>query len=296
MSNLQSYYEYRKKLLDQKIMEFMEKNGLNKVSLTPLGGKRLRGVLTLLVCEALGGKVEDALDAAIAIELAHAASLDVDDIVDLDVFRRGNLATWASKGIIKATLGTHSLVASAFSLVQKYGYDAVRVFTDTYQRMLAGEVKDIAQGDLYEAIIAAKTAALWAAAASLGAIAAKKNEYMKLAGNYGLAVGMAFQIADDIVDTIKVVEKMELQKLLQPSVAAFLAYLGLNTLLRNPLKLLMHGVQGVKEDVRNIAMEKLDAWVKKAQGYGSQLPAKEEFRQLILDYPTLAVDLMFKVG
>jgi len=92
--SIHEYYQSRKAMIDKAVREFLEKEGLLDVSPTPLEGKRLRGVLSVLVCEALGGKPEDALDIAVAIELAHAASLDADDIVDMDIVRRGKPATW----------------------------------------------------------------------------------------------------------------------------------------------------------------------------------------------------------
>lgn len=289
---VREYYESRKKLIDEAVEGFLRREGLDDVSPTPLGGKRLRGVLCLLVCEALGGKPEDAMDAAVAVELAHAASLDVDDIVDFDVLRRGKPSTWVLKGIVRTAVGSHALVSAALNLVQRYGYDAVRVFSEAYARMVKGEIRDLREASLYESIIAAKTASLWSAAAALGALASRKD-YVGLARDYGLATGMAFQIADDIVDTVKLVERMELAKLLQPSVAAFVGYLGLETLLRNPLRLLTKGIEGVKVEVMGIAMRKLNGWVEKARGYASQFP-DSQYKQLLLDFPKLSVEMMLK--
>ena len=291
--NLEEYYTSRKALVDKAVKEFLEKEGLVDVSMTPLGGKRLRGVLTLLVAEALGGKPDDALDAAVAIELAHAASLDADDIVDLDAMRRGKPATWVLKGVMRTTIGTHALVASALELIRKYGYDAVAIFTTTYKKMVTGEIADLKNASLYENIIANKTASLWAAAGGLGAIAAGKKDHIAIAQDYGLATGMAFQIADDIVDTIKLVENGELMKLRQPTVLAFLGYLGLETMLRNPIALLKKGVEGIKNDVRDIAMNKLNQWIEAAQKHAHKFP-DSEVKDILVDYPTLSVDLMFK--
>ena len=289
---MEDYYKSRKDMIDKAVREFLEREGLLEVSETPLGGKRLRGVLTILVCEALGGKPEDALDAAVAIELAHAASLDADDIVDLDAIRRGKPATWVLKGVIKTAVGTHGLVAAALNLVKKYGFDAVNVFTETYAKMVKGEIKDLT-GGLYEAIIGAKTASLWAAGAALGAIAAGKKDYMDTARQYGYSVGMAFQVADDIVDTVKLIQKMELGKLLQPSVAAFVAYLGLETLIRNPLKLLMKGIDGVRNEIMSVADRKLHEWIENAKHYAMKFP-RTNYMGLLLEYPDMAVTYMLR--
>ena len=294
--NILEYYESRKKLVDDAVLKTLKEEELEDFE-TPKSGKRLRGVLVLLICEALGGKTEDALPGAVAVELAHSASLDVDDIVDLDLIRRGKLAEWVRKGIAKTVLGSHALVATAMDIVRRhYGVDMLDMIVDAYKRMVKGEMLDIKFSTMYEAIISAKTATLYGASASLGAIASKKRELKDTAYHYGLYTGMAFQIADDIVDTIKIIEELDLKKLLEPSVSAFIAFLGLETVLRNPLNIL-RGVKGTEEYAKEIAMKKLDEYINKAQVYANQLPAvNEEYRKLLNDYPTLAVTLMLKEG
>jgi len=283
-------------MIDRAVKEFLEKEELD-VSPTPLGGKRLRGVLALLVCEALGGKAEDALDGAVAIELAHAASLDADDIVDLDVLRRGKLATWALKGITRAVIGTHGLVATALNLIRKYGFEAVEIFTDTYMKMVKGEAKDVLRGGPYEAIVGAKTASLWAAASVLGALASNKKDHLKLAMDYGYATGMAFQIADDIVDVLKLVEQGKILDIIKsPSAVAFIAFVGLESMLRlSPFEVIRRGLGYLEDQVRMKAMEKLDQWIRSAQGYASQFP-DSEYKKLLTEYPTFAVNMMFEEG
>jgi len=291
--SLQEYYKSRKAMLDKAVKEFLEKEGLLDVSPTPLEGKRLRGVLAILVCEALGGKPEDALDVAVAIELAHAASLDADDIVDMDTVRRGKPAVWVVKGIVKAAVGTHGLVAAALNIVKKYGFEAVEIFADTYLKMVKGEIRDLT-GGFYEAIVGAKTASLWAAAAALGALAARRKDYVNISREYGYATGMAFQIADDIVDTAKLIEQGRILDIIKnPSVTAFLAYLGLETLLRtSPFEVLSKGFKHIEDRMKNLAMEKLDQWVKRAQELATQFP-DSKYKKLLEEYPTLAIEMMF---
>ena len=118
---IREYYESRREMVDQHVRRLVKELGLDIVSETVLGGKRLRGVLTILVCEALGGKAEDALDAAAAVEIAHAASLDLDDIVDLDEIRRGKPATWIVKGLGRAVLGSHRSSQQASGLSRGMG-------------------------------------------------------------------------------------------------------------------------------------------------------------------------------
>jgi geranylgeranyl pyrophosphate synthase len=291
------YYESRKKLVDEAVLKTLKEEELEDFE-TPKSGKRLRGVLAILVCEALGGKIEDALVGAVAIELAHSASLDVDDVVDLDLIRRGRLAEWVRKGIAKTVLGSHTLVSTAMDLIRKhYGVEALETVIDVYKKMVKGEIKDAIHGSLYESVIMSKTAILYGASAVLGALASKKRELKDTAYYYGLYTGMAFQIADDIVDTIKIIDELDLKKLLEPSVSAFIAFLGLETILRNPLNILLHGVKGIEEHAKEVAMKKLDEYINKAQSYANQLPAvNEEYTKLLNNYPTLVVSLMLKEG
>jgi Geranylgeranyl pyrophosphate synthase len=253
-------------------------------------------VLVILVCEALGGRLEDALPGAVAIELAHAASLDLDDIIDFDVIRRGRLTEWVRKGIAKTVLSSHALVATAMEIVRKhYSIDALNWIVETYKRMVKGEIMDLEEMSMYEAVIAAKTASLYAAAAVLGAVAAKKQEYKQLARGYGFNVGMAFQIADDIVDTIKLINDLNFKQLLDPSTLAFIAYIGLEAIVKNPLNIIVHGISHVKTMAKELALKKLDAYIRKAQGYANQFP-DSQYKQVLVEYPTLAVELMLKEG
>jgi len=291
------YYSLRKKTVDEAVLKTLKEENLEDLE-TPKGGKRIRGVLTILVCEALGGKVEDALPGAVAVELAHAASLDLDDIIDFDILRRGGLTEWARKGITKAVLGSHELVSTSLDIIIKhYGSTYVDLIIDTYRRMLRGELKELLGGSLYEAVIASKTASLYAVAASLGAVAARKEEARNTAYYYGLNTGMAFQIADDIVDVIKIINDLDLKRLKEPSVLLFIGYLGVETLLRNPLQFIVHGAKFVADMVKQIALNKLTDYVKRAEAYASQIPAVSvEYTQLLQAYPNLSVDLMFKEG
>jgi len=292
--NMLEYYESRKKLVDEAVLKFLESEKLTDFE-TPKGGKRLRGVLVLLVCEALGCNVNEALDGAVAVELAHAASLDVDDIVDLDILRRGKPAEWVRKGITKVALGSHALVASSMKIVEKYGSEALSIFVDTYGRMVRGEIMDLKLESLYESVIAAKTASLYAAAATLGALIARRSDLRNLAYNYGLYTGIAFQIADDIVDTYEIVEEFNIRKLLEPSTLLFMGYLGLESLIRNPLKLITHGLSSIKDVVKDVAMKKLEERIRTAQSFAYQFP-ESQYKPLLIQYPELAVEFMLKEG
>lgn len=294
---IEEYYESRKKLVDEAVKKYVEEHNLTQIASTALSGKRLRGVLLLLMAEALGGDVNKALPLAVAIELAHAASLDVDDIVDLDVVRRGQPAQWVVKGILKTVLGSHALVSHVLDIARSYGKEYLDVLVETYTKMVKGEMMDLDGGGPYETIVTFKTASLFAASAAVGALVAGEHDAVDAARQYGLAVGIAFQIADDTCDVFRLIEKGDLSKLFSPSVHAFLASLGLEVFLStSPLAVLKGGLNHLKEKAMEIIVfRKIPHYIERAKEAVSKLPVKKpEFDRLLMDYPSFCVEKMFQ--
>ncbi len=198
------YLEDRRRLIDKWIKSFLEKtyNGatLDISKYITEGGKRLRGILAVAFCEALGGRVEDARNAAIALELVHASSLALDDIIDEDVERRGRPSAWVNKGIKNTILITNLLIPRSILLVKVYGISAMKAVLKVWEEMTLGEILDTRGGD-YEKVIELKTASLFAIASFLGSLAAGREELKEKAWRYGFLVGKAYQIADDMVDS-----------------------------------------------------------------------------------------------
>ncbi|NPA85648.1 MAG: polyprenyl synthetase family protein [Crenarchaeota archaeon] len=170
------------------------------------GGKRLRGSLALLVSEALGGNPWDTLPAALALELVHAASLSIDDIIDEDLERRGKPSSWVAKGLGNTVMVSNLLIPHAISLVKRYGRLAIDKVVEVWWVISKGEIWDVhgvpgKRGyEAYEAIIEAKTASLFALSAYLGALAAGRDQLLREAWRYGFLLGKAYQIADDLKD------------------------------------------------------------------------------------------------
>ena len=276
--SIKEYYNSRKQMIDDYIKSLAEKSPLPKSAFsTALGGKRLRGVLVMLVAESLGASPEDALKAATAVELAHATSLDLDDIVDRDVVRRGRPARWVREGILKVVLSGYGLLGLAGNLISDYGPQAVKEWFDTWVEMVVGEARDVLGGNAYEAIISAKTATLWGLAASLGAIVAHRNDKAQIARSYGRAIGMAYQIADDICDVIRASEDERLPSSL--SAKMFMLYLGI------------HGGFD-REKAEEKALEKLDYWIALAEKQAERLTTNKKFLKLLKDYPGFAARQM----
>jgi geranylgeranyl pyrophosphate synthase len=172
-------------------------------------GKRLRPALVLAAAEACGGTRAAALPAAAAIEMLHAYTLVHDDLpaMDDDDLRRGRPTVHKAFDEATAILAGDGLLTEAFAAVAELGPRAGEAVTVLARRagareLLAGQAIDLAGAPTELAAIermhAAKTGALFAASAELGAIAAgAPRATCEALGRYGLAIGIAFQHADD---------------------------------------------------------------------------------------------------
>lgn len=183
------------------------------------GGKRLRPMLTLALCEICGGSAEEALPFAAAVEMVHTYSLIHDDLpcMDNDDYRRGKPTNHKVYGEAVAVLAGDALLTAAFSQLAAASLPAERVVraVDALSRcagelgMVGGQVLDInaetrlcTEQEVYD-IQSRKTGALISAACRLGVIAAGGSDgQLRSAVRYAEAIGLAFQIEDDILDVI----------------------------------------------------------------------------------------------
>ena len=168
------------------------------------GGKRVRPMITLLTCEAVGGETEDALDFAVAIELIHSASLVVDDVIDDSDTRRGTDSAWAAFGYGPALIASDGLLGEAFSLLLA-DERATEIVSQAMIELGEGEAIELAAvpetDEEYLGLARRKTGALFRAAAQLGAVAADAEDgTIEAVGEYAEDVGVAFQIRDDVLD------------------------------------------------------------------------------------------------
>lgn len=182
------------------------------------GGKRLRPILCLAASEAVGGDPKAAMPAGCALEMIHTYSLIHDDLpaMDDDDLRRGKPTNHKVFGEAIAILAGDGLLTEAFVLLSDYNSllpeRAVQVIgviaeAASYRGMVGGQVVDIlsqnkrADLETVQQMHSRKTAALIAAATESGALAGKGSEAQVAAlARYGRAIGLAFQIADDILD------------------------------------------------------------------------------------------------
>ena len=189
------------------------------------GGKRIRPLLVLEFCRIAGGDVEKALPVACAIEMLHTYSLIHDDLpcMDNDELRRGKPTNHMVYGECTATLAGDALQAEAFGTILrcdlppavKANCAEILASAVGLDGMCGGQFLDMSwegraltEQELSEINIR-KTGALLVAACQMGVAAAGGSELMlAAAGHYGSAIGMAFQIRDDMLDVLGTAEEL----------------------------------------------------------------------------------------
>ncbi len=225
---IKDYLEERKILVDKALKKFMpEPSGLAGDVIRAMnytlfaGGKRIRPVLCIAGSEAVGGSADDVVPVACAIELIHAYSLIHDDLpaMDNDDFRRGKPTNHKVFGEAVALLAGDGLLTLAFNLMARCGVEEkaektalLRVIdliasAAGYKGMVGGQVVDISyegkdpDPTVVEYIHTHKTGALIAASVTAGTIlAGGSEEEVQSINRYGQQIGLAFQIADDILN------------------------------------------------------------------------------------------------
>lgn len=179
------------------------------------GGKRMRPLLTVAACEAVGGEVAAALPAACAVELVHAYSLVHDDLpaMDDDAERRGKPTVHIAFGEPSAILVGDALLTMAFESLARGASGRLLPAVAALAKhagvagMVGGQAMDIEAGqDLQdlahlERVHALKTGGLYAASGAMGALSAgADDETAARLEAFGLDFGIAFQHADDVLD------------------------------------------------------------------------------------------------
>lgn len=173
------------------------------------GGKRIRPLITLAAARLLGGGGDGPRKLAAAVEFIHSATLLHDDVVDLSSMRRGKKAANVVWGNSASVLVGDFLFARSFNLMVETGdIQVLDILARAASVIAEGEVMQLAAAndaettrERYMAIIAAKTAALFAAAGKSGAVAAGRAGPEAVAlDTYGRELGLAFQLVDDALD------------------------------------------------------------------------------------------------
>lgn len=177
-----------------------------------LGGKRLRPVLTLMASEIFGGKAEEALNAALAVEIFHNFSLVHDDIMDKAPLRRGQPTVHAKWDLNTGILSGDAMLILAYQFFENYDAETfkklAKLFSKTALEVCEGQQYDVdfeTRNNVtvpeYVKMITYKTAVLLGGALKMGAYVAGANEKNAQAlYDYGVNLGIAFQLKDDYLD------------------------------------------------------------------------------------------------
>lgn len=173
-------------------------------------GKRLRPMLCLLACDLFGGDLDEALYPALAMETFHNFTLIHDDIMDQAPLRRGMETVYKKWNTNIAILSGDAMLALAFDFVMRTpkSSEAARLLARVHREVCEGQQYDMnfeTQTEVtvpeYLEMIRLKTAVLLATSLQMGAVVAGANEKDQAAlYDFGIAIGMAFQLQDDVLD------------------------------------------------------------------------------------------------
>jgi geranylgeranyl diphosphate synthase type II len=213
---MHSIYQYQQFITDYLESEYHDKDPQNLYDpihyILGLGGKRIRPVLTMMTAEIFDADYQLALPAALAVEVFHNFSLVHDDIMDDAPLRRGNETVHEKWDLNTAILSGDAMLILAYQYFEKYDpivfRDLAKLFSKTALEVCEGQQWDVdfesrinVSIPEYLKMIEYKTAVLVAAAMKMGAIVAETTvENADLIYDFGLNLGLAFQLQDDFLD------------------------------------------------------------------------------------------------
>lgn len=213
MRSIKQYQEFIEEYLSEQQIVREPKNLYEPISyILRLGGKRIRPTLTLMTAEIFGADYQEALPAALAIEVFHNFSLIHDDIMDDAPLRRGNETVHEKWDLNTGILSGDAMLILAYQYFEQYEpavfRDLAKLFSKTAIQVCEGQQWDVDFEDREEVaipeylkMIEYKTAVLVAAAMKMGAIIATTcTENCELIYDFGLNLGLAFQLQDDYLD------------------------------------------------------------------------------------------------
>ena len=213
---MHSIYQYQEFLFDYLQSQYETKEPRNLYEpihyILDLGGKRMRPVLTLMSAEVFDADYKKALPAALAVEVFHNFSLVHDDIMDDAPLRRGHETVHEKWNLNTGILSGDAMLILAYQYFEQYEpiifKDLAKLFSKTALEVCEGQQWDVdfeERNDVtipeYLQMIQCKTAVLVAAAMKMGAIIAETSEEnANLIYDFGLNLGLAFQLQDDFLD------------------------------------------------------------------------------------------------
>ncbi len=211
----------RAKMVDESIPKFLPITPPDELynamrHLLDAGGKRLRPSALLLAAEAVGGKVENVLPAAVAIELIHNFTLIHDDIMDEADLRRGLATVHKKWGVSRAIIAGDALYSKAFEILSctksepALLVESLQLVSKTCTDICEGQWMDMdfqirkdVKEEEYMRMVEKKTAVLFSTALKIGAILSGANrDGARALWDFGMMTGVGFQIYDDVIDLI----------------------------------------------------------------------------------------------
>jgi geranylgeranyl pyrophosphate synthase len=300
-----SYEDIEKKIeeviVDQNILSILK------------SGKRLRPLLAAISFKTCTGGSEPPqqyqrfLEGAVAIELAHGASLVHDDIIDGDLTRRGEPAFYIKTGVDNAILIGHKMLVIGFKLALSHGEKVAQLYVDAWRGTLDGQLdeinfnsKDLNDATItadskffqvYSRIIDLKTATLFSAACKAAAYwAGVSDDIADLLGEYGREVGFAYQLADDLVD-------LEKGEMIDSVVIPLLTRLEKKSAKNGTFKAraVRKKIQKNSSEIKKLYLEEITKHVMKAQlvSRSPNLP-NNPYKTFLLDAPIFSINKMLK--
>jgi len=276
-------------------------------------GKRLRPLLGAISFKACTGGNESSqlyqrfLEGAVAIELAHGASLVHDDIIDGDLTRRGEAAFYIKTGIDNAILVGHKMLVIGFDLSLSHGAKIAKLYVDAWGGTLDGQLNEINFNSkdlqdinitadskffqVYSRIIDLKTATLFSATCKAAAYWANaSNQIADILAEYGREVGFAYQLADDLVD-------LEKGEMIDSVVIPLLARLEKRSAKNGTIKTrsIRKKIEKKSPEIKKLYLEEISKHVNKAQMIcKSPVLPNNQFKTFLLDAPFYSINKMLK--
>jgi geranylgeranyl pyrophosphate synthase len=307
--NLDAFFDSTRNDIEKKIITTVDDEQIIQIL---KGGKRLRSLLASLAFKACtGGKetleqYQDSLDGTVSIELAHGASLVHDDIIDKDIERRGKTAFHIEEGVGKAILTGHKMLVQGFDIALRHGKDWAKLYVDSWNEVINGEIDEVDFNkngnssimstkseifDAYNKIINMKTAALFSSACQAGALSADMTgDILKVFAKYGREIGLAYQLADDLVDLANgemidsvIVPLLNRLESKDAKVGAFKKWEIKRKFAKN------------KDKIQEIYMEEIQKHVKNAVELGkSDMIPSSSYKDMLTDAPNYIINKMLR--
>jgi len=308
-SNIDEFIEITKRDLEKKIKEMIADK---KIVGILKGGKRLRPLLAHLSFKACTQGKEtrkeyrNALEGGVVIELAHAASLVHDDIIDDDLVRRGKPSYHVKKGIANAILTGHKMLVIGFNVALKHGEEWAKLYVESWNEVVNGEIdevnfnkKDLKYWDqisskseileIYNKIIDLKTAVLFSSVCKAGALEANMTEdTIILFGDYGREIGIAYQLADDLVDLSK-------GEMIDSVIVPLLNKIEGNKIKTFDKMVIKRKFVKNKDKIEDLYIKEIKKHIKKAEelSLSKKIP-KSIYKDMLHDFPKYIINEMLK--